>query len=519
MVWISDGSTVRTYDGRSRTATTRPARPRAVGIEDPHLPPFGRAYRPLTQLPADGLVDTFVHPHGFCRNVLATADLTLRGTARLVGREVYVLRADHPRSTEVLTDRPDRWLEVAVDRLSGLLLLLAEHVGDQLTRHAEVTSLELDAPISDDVFVLHVSSDVALDLLTPEGRTSGAGAQRLPQPGRHYHPRTVPVAGTHPAGEADEGGYLMTQARSREDTIQQDIKDLHRLGYAQELFRSMGGFSNFAISFSIISILTGAVILYDYGLAWAGTAAVMIGWPLVTVFVLLIAASMAEIASAYPTAGGLYYWASKMKNKAWGWWTAWFNLHRPVRHRGRHRLRGAPVFLNATIVDAALRDDVQHGQRVFGQAWLTGQLVDDGRDHADPAGHEHRRHPPRRAAQPGQRVVAHRHRGRGGGADLPHRQARPVRACTLFQIQPLDTVGSWNNNLGFVNLQYGAGDHVPADPRLLLLAAAGQLDLHRLRRLRPRGGRDRRRPRRRAPGASSSRSPCRPSSGTSSWSP
>ncbi len=116
------------------------------------------------------------------------------------------------------------------------------------------------------------------------------------------------------------------QSRSREDVIQQDIKDLHQLGYAQELFRTMGGFSNFAISFSIISILTGAVILYDYGLAWAGTAAVLIGWPLVTVFVLTIAASMAEIASAYPTAGGLYYWASKMKNKNWGWWTAWFNL-------------------------------------------------------------------------------------------------------------------------------------------------------------------------------------------------
>ncbi|MEO8252554.1 MAG: amino acid permease [Chloroflexota bacterium] len=116
----------------------------------------------------------------------------------------------------------------------------------------------------------------------------------------------------------------MTQ--SREDVIQQDVRDLHRLGYAQELFRSMGGFSNFAISFSIISILTGAVILYDYGLAWAGTAASLIGWPLVTIFVLAIAASMSEVASAYPTAGGLYYWASRMKGKAWGWWTAWFNL-------------------------------------------------------------------------------------------------------------------------------------------------------------------------------------------------
>jgi amino acid transporter len=117
----------------------------------------------------------------------------------------------------------------------------------------------------------------------------------------------------------------MTQ-RSREDAIQQDVRDLHRLGYAQELFRSMGGFSNFAISFSIISILTGAVIRYDYGLAWAGTAASLIGWPLVTIFVLCIAASMAEVASAYPTAGGLYYWASRMKGKAWGWWTAWLNL-------------------------------------------------------------------------------------------------------------------------------------------------------------------------------------------------
>ena len=116
----------------------------------------------------------------------------------------------------------------------------------------------------------------------------------------------------------------MTQ--SRDDVIQKDVQDLHKLGYAQELFRTMGGFSNFAISFSIISILTGAVILFDYGLAWAGTAAALIGWPVVTIFVLLIAASMSEIASAYPTAGGLYYWASKMKNKNWGWWTAWFNL-------------------------------------------------------------------------------------------------------------------------------------------------------------------------------------------------
>ena len=150
---------------------------------------------------------------------------------------------------------------------------------------------------------------------------------------------------------------------SREEAIQQDIKDLHGLGYAQELFRTMGGFSNFAISFSIISILTGAVILYDYGLAWAGKAAVSLGWPLITVFVLCIAAAMAEIASAYPTAGGLYYWASRMKNKNWGWWTAWLNLI------GQFAIvaginYAAAGFINATIVD-----------RLFGGTFNTVELI------------------------------------------------------------------------------------------------------------------------------------------------
>jgi amino acid transporter len=141
--------------------------------------------------------------------------------------------------------------------------------------------------------------------------------------------------------------------KSREELIEQDVHDLHRLGYAQELFRTMGGFSNFAISFSIISILTGAVILYDYGLAWAGTAAVLLGWPLVTVFVLLIAASMGEIASAYPTAGGLYYWASRMKNKNWGWWTAWLNLIGQFAIVAGINFAAA-AFLNATIITPLL---------------------------------------------------------------------------------------------------------------------------------------------------------------------
>lgn len=117
-----------------------------------------------------------------------------------------------------------------------------------------------------------------------------------------------------------------TGERTRDEVIADDVADLHRLGYAQELFRAMGGFSNFAISFSIVSILTGAVILYGYGLTYGGPGINGWGWPIVSLFTLLIAAAMAEIASAYPTAGGLYYWASRLGNRHWGWWTAWLNL-------------------------------------------------------------------------------------------------------------------------------------------------------------------------------------------------
>ncbi|MFN3651807.1 MAG: amino acid permease [Armatimonadota bacterium] len=118
----------------------------------------------------------------------------------------------------------------------------------------------------------------------------------------------------------------MSKRPSREEIIQKDIEDLRRLGYAQQLFREMGGFSNFAISFSIISILTGAVLLYGYGLKFAGPAINTVGWPIVSLFTLCVAASMAELASAYPTAGGLYFWAYRLGGKGWAWTTAWLNM-------------------------------------------------------------------------------------------------------------------------------------------------------------------------------------------------
>src|SRR5712664_1655937 len=113
---------------------------------------------------------------------------------------------------------------------------------------------------------------------------------------------------------------------TRDQLVEQDIQELHRLGYAQQLFREMGGFSNFAISFSIISILTGAVLLYGYGLKFAGPIINSVGWPLVSLLTLCVAASMAELASAYPTAGGLYFWAFRLGGRGWAWVTAWLNM-------------------------------------------------------------------------------------------------------------------------------------------------------------------------------------------------
>lgn len=105
-----------------------------------------------------------------------------------------------------------------------------------------------------------------------------------------------------------------------------DVKQLHAMGYAQELSRRMSGFSNFAISFAIICIVAGGITAFQTGFSAAGGASIGIGWPLGSLFAFIVALSMAQIASAYPTAGGLYHWSSILGGKGWGWATAWFNL-------------------------------------------------------------------------------------------------------------------------------------------------------------------------------------------------
>lgn len=109
-------------------------------------------------------------------------------------------------------------------------------------------------------------------------------------------------------------------------SMEHDKKVLHNLGYAQELSRRMGGFSNFAISFSIICILAGGISSFAAAFNSTGGGGAFVGWFVGGLFALLVSFSMGQIASAYPTAGGLYHWGSILGGKFWGWLTAWFNL-------------------------------------------------------------------------------------------------------------------------------------------------------------------------------------------------
>ena len=104
-----------------------------------------------------------------------------------------------------------------------------------------------------------------------------------------------------------------------------DAKLLKELGYNQDLNRVWSGFSNFAISFSIISILAGTFT--TYGQAWnnGGPIAINVGWPLISIPILIIGFCLAELVSRYPTSGGIYWFAGKLGGPAWAWYTGWFN--------------------------------------------------------------------------------------------------------------------------------------------------------------------------------------------------
>ena len=161
-IWLSDGSTVRTYQSGHRLATLRPTRPRVSGVDDRDLPGPARPYLPLTALPANSLADACVHPGGFAQNVLATGTCSIAGETVVAGRPAIHLVAAHPRTIAMAGDHPDHRFEIGVDRETGVLARLVESFGEHVTRRVDATELSPEAPIPDSAFSIAVPDDAAL---------------------------------------------------------------------------------------------------------------------------------------------------------------------------------------------------------------------------------------------------------------------------------------------------------------------------------------------------------------------
>ena len=154
-LWISDGEVVRTYSAPHRLGTERPVRRAVVGVsgrESRDLPGPSRVYAALTALPMETLPETFVHPAGYCQNVLSTGNCAIVGLEEVAGREAIVVECDHPRTIEMSADRPDFRIRVSVDRADGVILRLVESIGATVTRDAQVTEYEPDAPLPPNAF-------------------------------------------------------------------------------------------------------------------------------------------------------------------------------------------------------------------------------------------------------------------------------------------------------------------------------------------------------------------------------
>ena len=162
---------------------------------------------------------------------------------------------------------------------------------------------------------------------------------------------------------------MAVSAGDRPAGVKSDEERLAELGYKQDLNRAWSGFSNFAISFTIISVLAGCFTTYGQGWNNGGPIAISWGWPIICGLILFIAWSMSELVSAYPTAGGIYWWASELGGKTWGWFTGWFNLVGLVGVVASVDY-GAATFLNATL---ALYDFHIFGMRFSDSAHILGE--------------------------------------------------------------------------------------------------------------------------------------------------
>jgi hypothetical protein len=161
-LWISDGETVRTWSAGHKKGTQRRVRRRVVGLDDPDFPGSSTVYRPLTMLPAESLPDSFVHPAGFCQNVLGTGRTWTSGTVDVYGREAVVVECHHPRSIGIDADRPDHHLQVSFDWDTGIILRLVETIAAEVTRDAVVTSLLPDAALSPAAFAFSFPTGATL---------------------------------------------------------------------------------------------------------------------------------------------------------------------------------------------------------------------------------------------------------------------------------------------------------------------------------------------------------------------
>ena len=164
-LWISDGETVRTYSAPHKLGTRRPARHIVRGLSGENardFPGMSLVYFPLTPLPMETLPDTFVHPAGYCQNVLSTGRCWISGTGFTGNRPTILVDCDHPRTVELAADRPDFHIQVAVDRADGVVLGLIETIGGEATRRADVVEYSPDSPIPPAAFEFTFPSDTTM---------------------------------------------------------------------------------------------------------------------------------------------------------------------------------------------------------------------------------------------------------------------------------------------------------------------------------------------------------------------
>jgi outer membrane lipoprotein-sorting protein len=151
-MWISDGDLVRTYASAHKLGTQRPIRTRPRGLADQDFPGAARVYEPVTALPFETLADTFIHPAGFCQNVLSTGRTYVTGTDVVNGREAILVECVHPRTTQLAGDRPDFDISLAVDRELGIIVRLTESIAGTITRQADAVEVAPDAPLAPSTF-------------------------------------------------------------------------------------------------------------------------------------------------------------------------------------------------------------------------------------------------------------------------------------------------------------------------------------------------------------------------------